>query len=124
MLRNFLPAAVLLTMMVASFLGLFLGWASIRGILRTASLPSWRKVLAWIGLFAVTTQAVLFITLWTPLVRYRLLLCQSANLELALLLVAVPCIFLGRLQKRWWLIAAAAFLPVVSWFLVLAEVAY
>jgi hypothetical protein len=124
MLRNFLPGAILLAMMVASFLGIFLGWASIQGILRTSSLPWWRKVLACIGLFAVTTQAILFITLWTPLVQYRLLLWQSANLELALLIVAVPCIFLGRLERRWWLIAAAAFLPVVSWFLVLAEVAY
>ncbi len=58
------------------------------------------------------------------LVRYRLLLLQSVNLELALLIVAVPCIFLGRLQRRWWLIASAVFLPVVSWFSVLAEVAY
>jgi hypothetical protein len=124
MLRNFLPGAVLLVMVVASFLGLFLGWASRWGILGSSSLPLWRKVVAHIGLFAVTTQAVLFIALWTPLVRYRLLLLQSVNLELALLLIAVPCIFLGRLQGRWWLMASAAFLPVVSWFSVLAEVAY
>jgi hypothetical protein len=124
MLRNFLPGAVLLAMIVASFLGIFLGWASRWGVLGTSSLPSWRKVLAYIGLFAVTTQAILFVTLWTPLARYRLLLLQSVNLELALLIVAVPCIFLGRLQRRWWLIASAAFLPVVSWFSVLAEVAY
>jgi len=121
MLRNFLPGAVLLAMIVASFLGIFLGWASRWG---TSSLPSWRKVLAYIGLFAVTTQAIIFITLWTPLVRYRLLLVQSVNLELALLVVAVPCIFLGRLQRPWWLMASAAFLPVVSWFSVLAEMAY
>jgi hypothetical protein len=121
MLRNFLPTAVLLAMTIASFLGLFLGWASRRQIV---SLASWRKVTAYIGLSAVTSEALLFIALWTPLARYRLLLLQSVNLELALLLIAVPCIFLGRLQRRWWLIASAAFLPVVSWFSVLAEVAY
>jgi hypothetical protein len=124
MLRDFLPTAILLAIMVASFLGLFLGWASIRRILGTSELPLWRKVLACIGLSAVTTQFILFNTLWTPLVRYRVLLWQAANLELALLIVAVPCVFLGRLQERWLLIAAAAFLPVLSWFLVLAEVAY
>jgi hypothetical protein len=121
MLRNFLPSAILLAMMVASFLGLFLGWAS-RG--RVVLLPSWRRVLAHIGLLAVTVQALLFIALWTPLVRYRIFLFQSVNVELALLLVAVPCIFWGRLQRRWWLIASAAFLAVVSWFSVLAEIAY
>ena len=124
MLRNFLPGAVLLTMVVASFLGLFLGWASRGEIVGAVSLTSWRKLVAHIGLFAVTAQALLFIALWTPLVRYRVLLSQSVNLELALLLIAVPCIFWGRVRRRWWLIASAAFLPVVSWFSVLAEVAY
>lgn len=124
MLRNFLPDAVLLAMIVASFLSLFLGWGSRWETLGSSSLPLWRKVIAHIGLFAVTTQALLFIALWTPLVRYRHFLLQSVNLELGLLLIAVPCIFLGRLRWRWWLIASAAFLPVVSWFSVLAEVAY
>jgi hypothetical protein len=121
MLRNFLPTAILLAMAVASFLGLLLGWTSRRKI---ESVASWRKITAYIGLSAVTLQALLFIALWTPLVRYRLLLLQSVNLEIVLLLIAVPCIFLGQLQRRWWLIASAAFLPFVSWFSVLAEVAY
>jgi hypothetical protein len=124
MLRNFLPGAVLLAMIVASFLGLFLGWASRGEIVGVVPLSSSRKVVAHIGLFAVTAQALLFIALWTPLVRYRLLLSQSVNLELALLLIAVPCIFWGRLRRRWWLIGSAAFLPVVSWLSVLAELAY
>jgi hypothetical protein len=111
-------------MVVASFLGLFLGWASRGEIVGAVSPTSWRKLVAHIGLFAVTAQALLFIALWTPLVRYRLLLLHSVNLELALLLIAVPCIFWGRLRRRWWLIASAAFLPLVSWFSVLAEVAY
>jgi len=124
MLRNFLRGAVLLSMIVTSFLGLFLGWASRGEIVGAVSPSSSRKVVAHIGLFAVTAQALLFIALWTPLVRYRLLLSQSVNLELALLLIAVPCIFWGRLRRPWWLIASAAFLPVVSWFSVLAELAY
>src|SRR5205814_7659352 len=101
-----------------------LGWDSRGEIVGAVSPSSSRKVVAHIGLFAVTAQALLFIALWTPLVRYRLLLSQSVNLELALLLTAVPCIFWGRLRRRWWLIASAAFLPVVSWFSVLAELAY
>ena len=124
MLRNFLPLAVLIAMTVASFLGLFLGWTSKRETVRAASLPPWRKVVANIGLFAVTAEALLFISLWTPLTKYCLFMYQSVNMEVVLLLIAVPCIFWGRLQRRWWLIASAAFLPVVSWFLVLAEIAY
>jgi len=124
MLRNFLPGAVLLAMIVASFVGLFLGWTSRGEIVGAVSLSSSRKVVAQVGLFAVTAQALLFMPLWTPLVRYHLLLTQSAKLELALLFIAVPCILWGRLRPRWWLIASAAFLPVVSWFSVFAEVAY
>jgi hypothetical protein len=123
MLRNFLPSAVLLAMIVASILGLFLGWASRSEGAGAVPFSSSRKAVARIGLFAITAQALLFIALWTPLVRYRFLLSQSVNLELALLLIAIPCIFWGRLRRRWWLIASAAFLPVMSWFSVLAETA-
>jgi hypothetical protein len=124
MFRNFLPGAILLAMIVASLLGLFLGWSSVGKIVRSVSLPSWRKVMAYIGLFAVTAQAFIFIALWTPLVRYDQILSHAVSVELVLFLIAVPCIFWGRLQRRWWLIASAVFLPVVSWFSVLAEIAY
>src|SRR6267142_1895309 len=124
MLRNFLPSALLLGMAVASFVGLFLGWTSRRGIVSGVLLPPWRNAVAHIGLLAVTAQAFLFAALWTPLVHYRLLLSQAVNLEFALFLIAVPCAFCGRLRHRWWLIASATFLPFVSWFSVLAEVAY
>jgi hypothetical protein len=124
MLRNFLPTAILLAMAVSSFVGLFLGWTSRWGIVFAAPIPPWRKAIAYIGLLADTAQAFLFLALWTPLVHYRLLLSQTINLESILFLIAVPCIFWGRLRHRWWLIASAAFLPVVSWFSVLAEIAY
>jgi len=80
-LRNFLPGAVLLAMIVASFVGLFLGWTSRGEIVGAVPLSSSRKVVSHIGLFAVTTQALLFIALWTPLVRCHVLLSQSVNLE-------------------------------------------
>src|SRR5260370_39302806 len=111
-------------MIVHLFIGLCLCWASRGDIVSSVPLASSRKVVSHIVLFAITAQALLFIALWTPLVRYRLLLSQSVNLELALLLIAVPCIFWGRLRRRWWLIASAAFLPVVRWFSVLAEEGY
>ena len=121
MLRNFLPGTILLAMIVAAFMGLFLGWGSGQQI---APAAPWRRVTAYVGLSAVTLEAFLFIALWTPLVRYRFFLLQSVNLELALLVIALPCVFLGRLRQRWWLTASAIILPVVSWFSVLAEVAY
>jgi hypothetical protein len=84
MLRNVLPGAILLAMIVASFLGLFLAWTSRQEIVGVLSLRSSRKVIAHIGLFAVIARALLFIALWTRLVRYHFLLSQSANLELSL----------------------------------------
>jgi hypothetical protein len=64
--------------------------------------------------------ALLFITLWTPLAHYQLLLRQSFHIGVLL----VPGVVWGRIQYRWRLVAAAIFLPIVSWVSVLAEVAY
>src|ERR1700693_1894054 len=70
MLRNFVPTAVLLSMVVVSFVGLFLGWISRPTIVHAVPLSSRRKIAARVGLIAVSIQAVLFIVLWTPLLRY------------------------------------------------------
>jgi hypothetical protein len=67
---------------------------------------------------------LLFIALWTPLVHYQILVRQSFHVEELLFFVAVPCVVWGRIDYRWWLAAAATFLPIVSSFTVLAEVAY
>ena len=87
-------------------------------------LPPWRLAIARIGLLAVTFQALLFVALWTPLVHYRVLLRQCVPFEFLLLLVAAPCVFFGKVQYRWWLLTGSVFLPVISFFVVLAEIAY
>jgi hypothetical protein len=85
---------------------------------------SLRRWIARFGVLAVSAQALLFIALWTPLVLYQILLRQSFHVEVLLFFVAVPWVVWGRINYRWWLVAAATFLPIVSSFTVLAEVAY
>jgi len=117
-------SAVLLLMLIVSFVGLFLGWTS-KPMTGTHFPPhAWRRSVARVGVTSVSAQAFLFVLLWTPLVRYQLFLRESVHVQVLLLLIAVPCVLWGRMQARWWLIASAAFLPVASWFSVLAEVAY
>jgi len=121
---DFILGAMLLAMIVGAFLGLFLGWTQWRGMVNSLPLPTWRLALARIGLFAVTVQTFLFVALWTPLVHYRILLQLSVPIEFVLLFITVPCVLFGKIQYRWWLLASSVFLPIVSFFVMLAEVAY
>jgi hypothetical protein len=124
MVRDFILGAILLAMVVGAFLGLFLGWTQWRGAVNDSPLPPWRLAIARIGLLTITVQALLFISLWTPLVHYNALLRQCVPFEFLLLLVAVPCVLLGNAKYRWWLLACSGFLPVVSFFVIVAETAY
>jgi|ERR1700690_317077 hypothetical protein len=124
MVWDFIVGAFLLVMVVGSFVGLFLGWTSNLGIVNGLPVTAWRLAAARIGLFAVSAQALFFIALWTPFVHHRILLWQCVPLEFLLLFIAAPCILSGRMQHRWWLLTSSAFLPIVSFFVVLSEVAY
>lgn len=117
-------SAILLMMLIVAFIGLFLGWTSKPMTGTHSPAQAWRRRVARVGLFAVSAQVFLFIALLTPLVRYALVCRESVHVQELLLLIAIPCILEGRMQGRWLLIASAAFLPVVSWFLLLAEMAY
>jgi hypothetical protein len=71
MARQFIPGAILLAMMIGGLLGLFLGWSQWKRTVGSLPLPTWRIVVARIGLFAVTSQAGIFVILWTPLLSDR-----------------------------------------------------
>ena len=124
MLSDFLPSAILIAMIIVAFMALFLGWSS-KPMTATGSAQYSRRLwVARFGVLAISAQALLFTALWTPLVHHQLLLRQYFEVEVLLFLVAVPCVVGGRIQHRGWLVAAATFLPIVSWFTVIAEIAY
>jgi hypothetical protein len=84
----------------------FYGWSEWRGELIKGKPPTWRRVLANVGILAVTTQTFLFVNLLIiiicsrVLIPYRFLLTNSVLAELVLLLLAAPCAFAWRGQAR------------------------
>ena len=124
MLNDFLPSAILIAMIIVACMALFFGWSSKpMTAIGSAQYPR-RLCVARFAVLLVSAQALLFIALWTPLAHYQLWSRQSFHVGVLLLPAAVPCDVWGRIQYRWWLVAAAIFLPIVSWVSVLAEVAY
>jgi hypothetical protein len=115
--------ALLLVMLVAAFLGLFYAWREWLSELRHVRLRAWRRTAAGVALFTVTTEAIFFVALWTPVSRNHLLLRRCMQADFVLTLLAAPCIFTWPGPTRWWLLASAVFLPVICFFVVLAELA-
>jgi hypothetical protein len=114
----------ILILLAAAVVGLFYAWSEWRKQLRLVQVRSWRRVTLSVGLFAVTLQAFLFVSLWTPLSRFHVLLRRSVNAELLLMMLALPCIFTWKGRARWWLLTATIGFVIGSFFLVLAELAY
>ena len=108
----------------------FFGWREWRTKIYKGELPVWRRITASIGILSVTAQTILFISLliaifhFKVLVPYRFLLFRCVLIELVLLLVAISCMFAWRGRFRWWLLASSFYLPVISFFTVLAVLAY
>ena len=84
------------------------------------NLPPWRKVVASIGLLAVTSQALLFILSWTRIGRDYALFGQWARWVLPTFLIAVPCVFAGKGPSRWWLLSSSVLLFIICFFITLA----
>ena len=124
MAQDLFLGAVALAMFVSVFLGLVFGWSQWIGIIPIQPLSSWKLVVGRIGIVALTAQVLMFIALWTPLNHYRVLLRICLPIEFLLLAVAIPSVLLGKLHYRWWLLASSVFLPIASFFVVLAELAY
>jgi len=88
----------------------------------------WRRMIASVGIFAVLCQTVLLLFALLAIAvyntRYRSFLSQSVIAEFVLLLLAAPCTFAWKQRPKWWLLFSSFFLPIVSFFLVLAVLAY
>ena|ERR1700674_4309134 len=121
---------ILVIILVVPLVGVFYGWSEWHREIYKGELTVWRRITASVGILAITAQTILFITVLITIFRYRVLvpyrffLSGSVFAELALLLLAAPCTFAWRGRVRWWLLASSFYLPVISFFSVLAVLAY
>jgi hypothetical protein len=108
----------------------FRGWSEWRSKVYQSDLPVLRRIIASVGVLSVTAQTILFLILFITifhfkvLVPHRFFLSWCVFIELLLLLVAGPCMFAWQGRFRWWLLASSVYLPVISFFSVLAVMAY
>ena len=115
---------LIIALLVAAVMGLVFCWTEWRKQLRQIGLASWRRAGLTFGLFAATSQALLFVYAWTPLSRFHHLLLQAMKIEFLLFVLVIPCIFAWRGSARWWLLTASIGFGVGYFFSMLAEVAY
>lgn len=109
----------------------FYGWIEWQRKIYKRAIPVWRRVLVSIGVASVTAQTIVSSTLFITIFHFKVLvqhrfffLSWCLFIELLLLLIAAPCMFAWQGRLRWWLLASSIYLPVVSFFFVLAVMAY
>ena len=116
-----LDALIFGVMSIAVLTGIVYGWRHWRDQLSRPTLSAWRKTLSTLGLFAVTTQALLF-TLWLVGIGAQ----QTGFKYWAFwvnppFLLAVTGSLAGSGKARWWLFSASIQLFVISFFFVFSE---
>lgn len=111
---------VLLLAILTAFWGLIYAWWHFRiGLPKDDELTLWRRILASIGLIAVTVQVVLFCIPWTRVGHDPLLFGKWANWVDPAFFVAVPCVLAGKGRSRWWLLSSSIVLFISSYLLIL-----
>jgi cytochrome bd-type quinol oxidase subunit 2 len=110
-MREFTGMAML-GVVVAALVGVAYGWSKSHDEARNAELRNWRRATTFVGMLAVTLQAVLFIALWTSLGRHAAAVTWLARGEGLLFLIALPCVLTRRDRSRWWLLFSSVVLAV------------
>src|SRR5580700_7881846 len=100
--------AVALTGLAAALLGVSYGWYRWRGVMRDLRLPTWRRATSTLGLFAVTAQALLLMTMYAgEFIRNPAFFDRWwFPGQVFLCVIAIPCAVAGRGPSRWWLSAS------------------
>ena len=106
-------------MILTAFWGLAYAWWRLRARLKEP-LSLWRRVLATIGLLAVSVQAMLFILSWTRIGKDASLLAQWARWVDPTFLVAAPCVLAEKGASRWWLLSSSILLFVMCFLITLS----
>ena len=118
---HLLPGFILLGLMtLMAFGALGYAWWRWKPEYFKQPLPLWRRVLASVGLVAVSFQALLFLLSWTQIGRDPVLLGHWARWMNPTFLVAVPCVLAGKGASRWWLLTASILLFLISFFFTLS----
>jgi len=104
---------------LTAFWGLAYAWWHFRVGLPKEPLPLWRRILATIGLAAVSAQAILFFLPWTRIGRDPMLFGKWANWVDPTFLVGVLCVLAGKGRSRWWLLSSSILLFIISCLLTL-----
>lgn len=107
-------------MILTAFWGLAYAWCRLRAQLVKEPLSLWRRVLATIGLLAVSAQAMLFILSWTRIGKDPALLAQWARWADPTFLVAAPCVLAEKGASRWWLLSSSILLFVMCFLITLS----
>lgn len=116
---HLLPGFILLGLMTVAAFG-SLGYAWWRWKPEHFELPLWRRVVAGVGLLAVSVQGLLFLLSWTQIGRDPVLLAHWARWVNPTFLVAVPCVLAGKGAFRWCLLSASVLLFVICFFFTLS----
>jgi hypothetical protein len=124
MLSTALELALMGTMLVVPFIGLFYAWGEWQYTIHKVRLPIWRQAAAVAGLLSVTLQALSFLVLWVPVSWHDAFLRRAVPIEFLLVFPTVLSIFVWKSRTRWWLLASSIFLCMDSFVVVVAEVAY
>ena len=105
---------------LTAFGGLAYAWWRSKPMYFRQPLPLWRRLLASVGLLAVSIQALLFLLSWTQIGRDPVLLGYWARWVNPIFLIAAPCVLAGKGAVRWWLLCSSILLFVVCFFFTLS----
>jgi hypothetical protein len=106
-------------MALTALWGLAYAWWHWRLGLAKETLPYWRRILASVGLVAVSVQALLFVLSWTRIGRNPLLFVQWEKWLNPTFIIAVPAILAGEGTARWWLLSSSVLLFVMCYLFTL-----
>ena len=111
----------MLAVIVAALVGIAYVWSKSYDEVRNVELRPWRRTTALVGILAVTLQAVLFITIWTPLGRHNALVAWLTRGEALFFLIALPCALTRNDRSRWWLLFSSTVLAVFYFLTILVS---
>ncbi|HEY1581244.1 MAG TPA: hypothetical protein VGF82_29600 [Terracidiphilus sp.] len=92
-------------------------WSKIQPL---TGLPTWRKLLFWLGALLLATQVVIFAFVYTRVGQDQVLFPKWSRLMCPLFLFSVVGIVAGKGAARWALLAISILVLVISFFTLLS----
>ena len=108
---------VLMPVTLAALAGLIYAWVLTYRESRAAEAPGWRQTVAWLSVGAVTLQVLLFAGMYFFFSNGQRAINSIAEIEVLLVLIAVPCAVMRKGFARWWLIFSSVYFLAFAWFI-------